>query len=69
METKYIVVGIADEWYEEGKSLAIFNDYNDTLTYLKVNKMDALIGKLDYLEENKENFIWKDSYELVISYY
>lgn len=75
MEKKfnYIVVGIADEWYEEGKYLAKFDNYKDTLEYLQKNKMSTLIERLNFLEETKDTLraYGKDDniVDIIVSYY
>lgn len=48
---KYILVDYADKWYEEhiGK---VFDTYEDIEKVLRENKLDILLGKLDYLENH-----------------
>lgn len=50
MKRKYIVVDIADRWYEEGVGI-VFDNFQDTLNFLRVNQLDCLIDKLNYLEK------------------
>lgn len=45
----YVVVDIADRYYEEDVGVK-FNNYNDTLNFLKTNNLLNLIDKLNYLE-------------------
>jgi hypothetical protein len=69
MKTKYVIVGTADEWYEDGECWAILYDYQDALNWLKENTVtDTLIERLNWLESCKEQFEYNGYYELVISY-
>lgn len=75
MEKKfiYVVVRIADEWYEEGKCAAKFDNYKDTLEYLQKRKLSTLIEKLNFLESIKDTLrtYGKDDniVDMIVSYY
>ena len=64
----YVVVGYADEWYEDGEGI-VFDNYADTLKYLKSNKLHKLIPKLDYLENIKDRlYVYDNKREIIVSY-
>jgi len=73
MEQKYVVVGYADEWYEEGKG-KVCDTYEDARRYivenLKSNK--TLLDKLEYIHTHKkalqDSGILNKEYEIIISY-
>lgn len=75
MEKKfiYVVVRIADEWYEEGKCSAQFDNYKDTLEYLQKKKLSTLIEKLNFLEGIKDTLrtYGEDDniVDIIVSYY
>ena len=73
MTYEYVVVDIADRYYEENAG-SKFNTYEDALAF--INKVEAhplvkhtLKDKLEYLESVKETMPeWKGKKILVISY-
>lgn len=48
---KYILVDIADRWYEEHIG-AIYDTYEDIYKFLTKHHLDILLGKLEYLENH-----------------
>lgn len=63
---EYIIVDIADVYYEEGGYLKKCKTYDEAKQYLIDNQMLTLIEKLDYLEAIKHTLI---DNEIIISYY
>ena len=69
MKYKYIVIGIADEFYEGDSKGLQFTTYDETLNYLKERKCDFLIDKLNYLESIKDSLCERNGVvSLVVSY-
>lgn len=64
MNKKYIIVGVADEYYEEGNYIARFTNYKTCKDYLIKNKYYTFLQHLEYLESIKEKLIGD---EIVIS--
>jgi hypothetical protein len=66
---EYIIVDIADRYYEEDRYFAKFYNYEDAKDFLKGNRLHSLIDKLDYLESIKDSFCeYHGRKTLVISY-
>lgn len=67
---RYIIVDIADRYYEEGAYSAMFLRYEDALNWINEHKQFGLIEKLNYLHEHRyEQRDYNGYIDLIVSYW